>query len=134
MRRSSRGTMTPHHRSHHRRPAPQRGLTLIGLLAWAIVVGFVGYLLVRVVPTVTEYYTIQRVVERLAASPATTVPEIRMAFEKQKQIDATISSVAGKELDITKENDRVVIAFAYEKEIELFGPVFLLIKYAGRSK
>jgi hypothetical protein len=28
----------------------------------------------------------------------------------------------------------VVISFAYEKEIELVGPVFLLIKYAGRSK
>jgi len=27
-----------------------------------------------------------------------------------------------------------VIRFAYEKEIELFEPVYLLIKYAGRSK
>jgi len=120
--------------THHRAPAPRRGLTLIGLLAWAIIVGFIGYLLVRVVPTVTEFYTIQGVVDRIAASPANTVAEIRGAFDKQRQIDATISSVAGKELDITKENDRVVISFAYEKEIELFGPVFLLIKYAGRSK
>ncbi len=119
---------------HHRRLAPQRGLTLIGLLAWAIIVGFVGYLLVRVVPTVTEFYTIQRVIDRIAAAPPSTVPEIRGAFDKQKQIDQTISSVEAKELDITKENDRVVISFAYEKEIELFGPVFLLIKYAGRSK
>lgn len=115
-------------------PAPRRGLTLIGLLAWAIIVGFVGYLLVRVVPTVTEFYTIQGVVDRIAASPANTVAEIRGAFDKQRQIDATITSLLGKELDITKENDRVVISFAYEKEIELFGPVFLLIKYAGRSK
>jgi hypothetical protein len=119
---------------HHRLTAPRRGVTLIGLLAWAIVVGFIGYLLVRVVPTVTEFYTIRGVVERLAASPANTVPEIRAAFEKQKQIDATISSVSGKELDITKENDRVVISFAYEKEIELVSPVYLLIKYAGRSR
>jgi hypothetical protein len=115
-------------------PAPRRGVTLIGLLAWAIVVGFVGYLLVRVVPTVTEFYTIQGVVDRIAASPANTVAEIRGAFDKQLQIDATITSLLGKELDITKENDRVVISFAYEKEIELIGPVFLLIKYAGRSK
>lgn len=115
-------------------PAPRRGLTLIGLLSWAIIVGFVGYLLVRVVPTVTEFYTIQGVVDRIAASPANTVAEIRGAFDKQRQIDATITSLLGKELDITKENDRVVISFAYEKEIELFGPVFLLIKYAGRSK
>ncbi|MDH4393918.1 MAG: DUF4845 domain-containing protein [Aquabacterium sp.] len=115
-------------------PAPRRGLTLIGLLAWAVIVGFVGYLLVRVVPTVTEFYTIQGVVNRIAASPASTVAEVRGAFDKQRQIDATITSLLGKELDITKENDRVVIGFAYEKEIELFGPVFLLIKYAGRSK
>ena len=114
--------------------APRRGVTLIGLLAWAIVVGFVGYLMVRVVPTVTEFYTIKGVVDRIAASPASTVAEIRGAFEKQRQIDATITSLVGKELDITKENDRVVISFAYEKEIELFGPVFLLIKYAGRSR
>ena len=120
--------------AYHLAPPPRRGLTLIGLMAWAIIVGFIGYLLVRIVPTVTEFYTIQGVVDRIAASPASTVTEIRGAFEKQRQIDATISSVAGKELDITKENDRVVISFAYEKEIELFGPVFLLIKYAGRSK
>ena len=132
--------MRGHHRgsmrqsTHHRAPAPRRGLTLIGLLAWAIIVGFIGYLLVRVVPTVTEFYTIQGVVDRIAASPASTVAEIRGAFDKQRQIDATIVSVLGKELDITKENDRVVISFAYEKEIELIKPVFLLIKYAGRSK
>ena len=132
MQRATRGTMrTPHPLPA---PAPRRGVTLIGLLAWAIIVGFVGYLLVRVVPTVTEFYTIQGVVDRIAASPANTVAEIRTAFEKQRQIDATITSVEGKELDITKENDRVVISFAYEKEIELVGPVFLLIKYAGRSK
>jgi len=112
----------------------QRGITLIGLLTWAIAVGFVGYLAVRVLPTVTEFYTIQSAVNRLAASPANTVPEIRTAFNKQLQIDQTISSVTAKDLDITKENDRVVISFAYEKEIEIAGPVFLLIKYAGRSK
>ena len=130
MRGSLRGTV----RMSIRSPAPRRGITLIGLLAWAILVGFAGYLLVRVVPTVTEFYTIQGVVDRIAAGPANTVAEIRGAFDKQRQIDGTITSVLGKELDITKQNDRVVIGFAYEKEIELFGPVFLLIKYAGQSK
>ncbi len=132
MRRATRGTM--HTPIRLPQPAPRRGVTLIGLLAWAIIVGFIGYLLGRVVPTVTEFYTIQGVVDRIAASPANTVSEIRSAFDKQRQIDATITSVMGKELDITKQNERVVIGFAYEKEIELFGPVFLLIKYAGRSK
>jgi hypothetical protein len=120
--------------NHRRAAAPSRGLTLIGLLALAIVVGFAGYILVRTVPTVTEYYAIQRAVDRLAASPPATVPEIRRAFDRQLDIEQTISAVKGADLDITKENDRVVIRFAYEREIELVGPVFLLIKYDGHSK
>jgi len=114
--------------------ASQRGITLIGLLSWAIVVGFAGYLAVRIVPTVTEFYTIQSVVNRLAAGSGATVADIRKGYERQKDIDATISSVNASDLDITKENDKVVIRFAYEKEITLFGPVSLLIKYAGRSQ
>lgn len=126
--------MTPVRRSRPAAPRQQHGLTLIGLLTWAILVGFIGYLAVRVLPTVSEFYTVQAVVDRLAASPANTVPEIRQAFSRQLQIDQTISSIEAKDLDITKENNRVVIAFAYEKEIEIVGPLFLLIKYAGRSK
>lgn len=117
-----------------RTPRPTRGLTLIGLLSWAIVVGFVGYLLVHAVPTVSEFYAIQRAVDRVAAEPAATVPGIRAAFDKQKSIDQTISAISGADLDITKQNDKVVIGFAYEKEIELLGPVYLLIKYRGQSK
>ncbi len=125
------------HSSHRRQrpsPAAQRGVSLIGLLSWAILVGFVGYLLVRVVPTVTEYFTIKSAIERLVLTPANTVPEIRAGFDKQRQIDISIVSLQGKDLDITKENGKVVIGFAYEKEIELVSPVFLLIKYAGRSQ
>jgi hypothetical protein len=54
-----------------RRRARQRGLTLFGLMFWAIVVGFVAYVLVRTVfPTVNEYLTIKRTVEKVAASSA----------------------------------------------------------------
>ena len=62
------------------------------------------------------------------------MPEIRAAFERQKEIEYSITSITGKDLEITKENDKVVISFAYDKEIELMAPVYLLIKYEGRSK
>ena len=48
------------------RARSQRGLSLIGLLAWAIIIGFIGYAAVRVLPTINEYYTIQRAVEKIA--------------------------------------------------------------------
>lgn len=103
-------------------------------MTWAILVGFIGYILVRAVPMVSEFYTIQRVVDRIAADAPSTVPAIRQSFDKYADIEQTISSINSKDLDISKENERVVIRFAYEKEIELVNPVFLLIKFSGRSK
>lgn len=121
----------------HRREAPrpgQKGVSLLGLLFWAILVGIVGLVTLRVFPTVNEYLTIQRAVNKIATEGATTPAEIRAAFERQRDIEYSISSIGGKDLDITKENDKVVIRFAYDKEIELMEPVFLLIKYRGRSR
>lgn len=110
----------------------QRGFTLFGLLFWAIVVGFAALIGMRVVPALNEYFTIKRAVSKIT-SEGTTVPEIRAAFERQKDIEYSISSISGKDLSVTKENDKVVVSFAYDKEIELMSPVFILIKFQGRS-
>jgi hypothetical protein len=112
----------------------QRGITLFGLMFWAIVVGFLALLTMRVLPTLNEYFTIQKAVKKIATEGGGTVPEIRNAFEKQKEIEYSIQSISGKDLVITKENDKVVVSFSYDKEIELMKPVYLLIKYEGRSK
>jgi Tfp pilus assembly protein PilE len=112
----------------------QRGVTLFGLMVWAIVIGFVALVTMRVLPTMNEYFTIQKAVNKIAHEGGGTVPEIRNAFEKQKEIEYSIQSISSKDLNVTKENDKVVVSFAYDKEIELMKPVYLLIKYEGRSK
>jgi hypothetical protein len=117
----------------HRPRSAQRGLTLFGLMFWALAIGFVGYLLVRVLPTVNEYVTIQRAIDKIAADQPATVAEARTSFDRQKDVEFSISAISGKDLEVTKENDRVVLAFAYDKEIPVMGPVFILIKYVGRS-
>ena len=114
--------------------ARQRGMTLFGLLFWAVMVGFGAYVAVRVLPTVNEYVTIKRAVEKIAETQPATVAEVRQAFEKQRELEFSISAVTGKDLQVTKENDRVVVAFAYDKEIPIYGPVFILLKYEGRSR
>ena len=111
----------------------QRGISMFGLMFWAILIGFFAYIGVVTFPTVNEYATIKRTVEKIAAENPTTVAEVRTAFDRQKSIEYSISAISGRDLEITKENDRVVIAFAYDKEVALFGPVYLLLKYQGRS-
>ena len=108
---------------------------LFGLVFWAFVVGFTAYLLVRTLPTLNEYYTIQKRGRNHRPVAATDGGRgARQAFERQKELEYSIASISGKDLVITKENDKVVIAFAYDKLIPIYGPVFLLIKYEGRSK
>jgi len=116
------------------RRSAQRGVTLFGLLFWAMLIGIAAYLVIRVFPTVNEYLTIQRNVETIAKSQPSTVAEARQAFDKQRDIEYSISSITGKDLLVTKENDKVVIGFAYDKLVPIYGPVYLLIKYEGRSR
>ncbi|GAB4121569.1 MAG: hypothetical protein Fur0014_21260 [Rubrivivax sp.] len=111
----------------------QRGISMFGLMFWAILIGFFAYVCVVTFPTVNEYLTIRRTVEKIASENPATVAEARAAFDRQKAIEYSISAISGRDLDITKENDRVVISFAYDKEVALFGPVYLLLKYQGRS-
>jgi uncharacterized membrane protein YhiD involved in acid resistance len=118
----------------YRMPRRQRGVTLFGLMFWAILIGMVTLVALKVLPTVNEFLTIKRTIQKVADSGGSTVPEVRAAFDKQKEIDYSITSISGKDLEITKQNDKLMVAFAYDKEIELMGPVYLLIKYEGQSK
>jgi hypothetical protein len=123
---------TTHHRQAPR--SRQRGVTLFGLAFWGIFIGFFAYILMVTFPTVNEFLTIQRAIDTIAKSNPTTVAEARLAFDKQKQVDYGIVEVSGKDLVVTKENDKVVLSFAYDKLIPLYGPVYVLVKYEGRSK
>lgn len=116
-------------------PRRQRGLTLIGLLFWGGLIAVAAVVAMKVFPTVLEYYTVQRVVDRIAASNPPTVPAVRQDFDKATQVEYSIQSISSKDLVITKDgNDKVVIEFAWDKEVDLFGPVYLLIKYKGKSR
>lgn len=112
----------------------QRGVTLIGLLFWAVLISCLALVAIKVLPTLNEYFTIQRTVNQIADSGGSTVQEIRTAFERQKDIEYSITAIGGEDLEITKENERVVIRFGYDKEIELVEPVYLVIKYRGQSQ
>lgn len=112
----------------------QRGISLFGLVFWAIVISFLGYIAVSVLPTLNEYFTIQRAVDKIAASNPSTVADARKAFERQKDIEYSITSITANDLDITKDGDRVVISYGYDKEVPVMGPVFILLKYRGQSK
>ena len=109
----------------------QKGISLIGLLFVGGVLAFFGVMLAQAAPTYIEYQSVIKAIEKV--KDAGSVVDIRNSFDKAATVD-DIKSIGGKDLDIGKENDRVVVKFAYEKEIHISGPAYLLLKYAGQSK
>ncbi len=113
------------------RRSTQRGITFFGLLFVGTVIALSGVVAAQVFPTAAEYWAINKAVTKAAGG--NSVPEIRSTFDKMAAID-DIQSIKGSDLEITKEGDKVVVSFSYEREIHLTGPAWLTLKYQGRSK
>jgi hypothetical protein len=111
--------------------AGQSGISFFGLVFVMVVLAALGVLVAQVVPTAIEYQSIVKAVNR--AKENNTPADIRNAFSRSGDID-DFKSIQAKDLVITKEGDRNVVSFAYNKEIHMFGPAFLLLKYAYSAK
>jgi len=109
----------------------QRGISFIGLLFVGGVLACIGVLTAEVVPTLIEFQAITKAASK--ATEGNTVAEVRSIFDKAAAVD-DIKSISGKDLEVTKEGDKTVVAFAYTREIHMAGPAYLLLKYNGRSK
>jgi hypothetical protein len=112
----------------------QRGFTLTGLITWGVVLFFVAVLSVKVVPEVIDFYKIKKAVASTAMqADGRTVPDIRAIFDRLADVDS-INTIKGSDLDIYKEGDVVVVAFAYETRIPLFYNVSLMLDFQGASR
>ncbi|MDD2924195.1 DUF4845 domain-containing protein [Rhodoferax sp.] len=109
----------------------QRGLSFIGLVLVAVVLAATGAVVAQVIPTLIEYQAILKASKK--AAEGSTVAEVRAIFDRAANID-NIKTITGKDLDVSKDNDTVVVSFAYQREIHLAGPAYLTLKYSGQSR
>ena len=88
----------------------------------------------KVTPTTIEYFKILKDTKAVVAQiPAeATVTDVRRAFDKYAEVDHLVD-FNSSQLEISKDNGKVVIEFAYEKRIPLFLNVSLLIEYKGST-
>ena len=111
----------------------QRGLALSSLLFWGIIIALLAVLGMKVGPEYLEYYKIMKSVKSISAGASgQTVPAIRAAYDKYADVNY-ITTLKGADLDISKDSNGVIIAFAYERRIPLFYNVSLVIDFEGSS-
>ena len=110
----------------------QRGMGFGGifLICALIVFGSVGAM--KIVPSYLEYNTIKESILKVQASGASSVPDIKRAFEKQRDVN-NIQSVTSNDLEISRDGSEVVISFAYPKKIHMFQNVYVCIDFAATT-
>ena len=116
-----------------RRLSHQRGTSLLGLATIAVIVAFLALMGMRTFPAVSEFLTVRRAVNQIMKSGPTSATEIRAAFDKQKEVEYSITSISGADIEVVQAGERLRANFAYNKEIEIFDPVYLLLKFQGTA-
>lgn len=113
----------------------QAGVSLSGLLTWAVVIAMVALLGMKVTPAVIEYFQIVAAVKAVSNDPGamSSVAEARKAFDRRANID-DFKAITAQDLDITKDGGDLVVSFAYEKRVPLVANVSLLLYFEGSSQ
>jgi uncharacterized protein DUF4845 len=112
--------------------ARQRGLSLVSLIFVGVIVVILLTIGMKVVPALAEYLAVERAVQKVA-SEGSTVREIRNAFDKYATID-DIKSISGKDLDITKDAERIVVSYSYSYSVPVLDNVRIVIDFSGSNR
>jgi Tfp pilus assembly protein PilE len=111
----------------------QRGVTLIGLVVACVVVIFVAIGGLKIAPAYIEYHNVKKAIVGVAQTTSRgTVLEVRQAFNRRAVID-DIDVIEGKDLEVTKEGNDLVISFSYSKRIPIFANISVVIDFAASS-
>ena len=109
----------------------QRGVSMLGILIICVAIVLVVIGALKVIPTYLEFRNIKAAAVA-AQGGGKTVVDVQKAFDRAANIN-DITTISGKDLEITKEGNNIVVSFKYEKKVPLFYNVSLLIEYAGSS-
>jgi hypothetical protein len=112
----------------------QGGFSMIGLAFWGVLLAMVIMVVLRVFTPVNEYLTLVRTIKQIKSDNPATAQEVQRSFEKFLRTEYGIQSIGAKDLDIEVNGGVTAISFAYDKEVPLAGPVFLLIKFRGTAR
>ena len=111
----------------------QRGLSLIGFVFLAAIVGFVMFTSFRCVPAWNEYFSLKKVLLATANefSADAQGATIRSSFDRRAYIDDL--PVRGVDVDISKDNGKLALSVNYQRKVPVAGNMSLLFDFSAAA-
>ena len=114
----------------------QRGMGLLALIFWALISVLVFIVVLKLIPVYKENLAIKTTLSDIASDSVIQNKEkweIRKFFNERAEID-NISSVNGSDLEVEKEDGKIVLGIAYSVKTPLFANISLNISFNESSE
>ncbi|HEX8012599.1 MAG TPA: DUF4845 domain-containing protein [Casimicrobiaceae bacterium] len=113
----------------------QSGLTIIGFIFVAAVVLSLAMIGFRVVPSYIEYFTVEKTLKQtlMNAREGATLAQLRSDFDLKASADY-IDSVRGRDLELTREGNELVLTASWTNTLHLVGNVSLLLEFEASAR
>ena len=112
----------------------QHGLTMVGFLLVAAVVGIFVVVGARMVPAYIEYYAVQQSIEKSLndVRDPTALVELRKTFDRYLAIDY-VESVRASDLEISKDGNKTTATIAWTRILPLVANVSLYLVFEAKA-
>ena len=114
----------------------QRGMGLLALIFWALISVLVFIVVLKLIPVYKENLAIKTTLSDIASDSVIQNKEkweIRKFFNERAEID-NISSVNGSDLEVGKEDGKIVLGIDYSVKTPLFANISLNISFNESSE
>lgn len=113
----------------------QRGFELSDFLTWIVIAGVIAFFGFKIGPSYYEYYNVVKVFKAMAADPGVaggSKKDIEAAFAGRAQISG-ITSITPADLEVKKEDGKVVISAAYSARVPIAGNLSAVMDFFPSS-
>lgn len=113
----------------------QRGLTVIGLLFFALLLGFVAYTASRLLPAYLDYWAVKKALVEMSQDSALSrlgLAAYQDAFDKRLNIN-NITDVSRDDLKIERNDNGVRLMAKWTVHKPFIGPVSLCLNFEADS-
>ena len=113
----------------------QQGLTITGFLVTAVILVIIALLGFQIAPPYMEYYTIQKQIKIVAGEFQGTGIQrrpVEIAFDKRANVE-NITAIQGKDIEITKDGDKVTLTAEYSVKVPLVGNLSACMDFRASS-
>ncbi len=117
-----------------RHPGRQRGMTLLGMVFAAFLLGFFTLLILKIGPIYLEHYKVVsslKSLEQTADLARKSRREVRTLLEKRLDINM-VENVTGDDIRVSKQDGVLSVAVTYAVEKPLFGNLSVVVYFDDR--